>query len=113
MMLNSATELRICFELRISKRLSVAYNFGVQNADKTLAEMDACVKADDFTLPELATLNGIRVRVWGVFFGAEGAKPPTPFRPEGAFDCASGKYQSCGIAVFDRMAFGRDVELRA
>lgn len=114
MMLNTLTELRISFELRISKRLSVAYEFGVQDADKTLAEMDSCVTADDFSLPELATLNGIRVRVWGVFFGTDSAKPPAPFRPEGELGRVPGAYhRSCGIAVLDRIAFGRDMELRA
>lgn len=111
-MLSTRTVLRISFELMISKRLSVVYDFGVQNAEKTLEEMDACVEAEDFTLSELAILNGIRVRVWGVFFGSEDAKPPAPFRPQYGLDRISGKYRSCGIAVFDRVAFGRDMELR-
>lgn len=83
----------------------------MQDADKTLAEMDACVEAEDFTLSELAILNGIRVRVWGVFFGTEDAKPPAPFRPEYGLERVSGTYRSCGIAVLDRAAFGRDIVL--
>lgn len=112
-MLSNLTQLRVSFELRISKRLSVAYEFGVQDADKMLAEMDACVEADEFTLSELATLNGIRIRVWGVFFGTEGAKCPAPFRPKSDFEFASRIYRSCGVAVVDQTAFERDVELRA
>lgn len=111
--LNNLVELQISFEMRISKRLSVAYKFGMQDADKTLEEMDRCVKAQDFTLSELATLNGIRVRIWGAFFGTENAKPPSPFRPEGDLDCTQGTYRNCGIAVIDRIAFGRDMHLQA
>lgn len=111
--ISARTNVRVSFELRISKRLSVAYGFGIQNADQTLSEMDACVEAEEFTLSELAILNGVRVRVWGAFFGTEDAKTPAPFRPEYGLDSVCGTYRSCGVAVVDRAAFGRNVELKA
>ncbi|KAK4499165.1 hypothetical protein PRZ48_009677 [Zasmidium cellare] len=51
--LRGRVDLRISFELRISRWLVVEYDFGVGSPEQTLAEMDRCVKVDGaLTLPE-------------------------------------------------------------
>ncbi|KXT12103.1 hypothetical protein AC579_7977 [Pseudocercospora musae] len=76
-------DLRVSFALRLSRRMVVDYEFSVSNGGvKCLEEMDRCVVvpyAGDITLPELATINSIRSKIWKGFFG-EGEKPPSSFR---------------------------------
>lgn len=67
--LNAALQLRISFQLRLSRRLVLTYDFEVTTAEKTLADLDACVKTDEaLTLPELSTINCVRLRIWNTFF---------------------------------------------
>ena len=79
--LRGRVDLRISFELRISRWLVVEYDFGVGSPEQTLAEMDRCVKVDGvLTLPEISTINAVRLRVWRTFFEREGALKPVSFR---------------------------------
>ncbi|KAF7198554.1 hypothetical protein HII31_00293 [Pseudocercospora fuligena] len=76
-------DLRVSFALRVSRRIVVDYEFSVSNGGvKCLQEMDRCIVvpyAGDLTLPELATINSIRSKIWKGFFGEDG-KPPTSFK---------------------------------
>lgn len=82
--LSAQAELRIFFDLRISRRLVVAYEFDVTGAEKTLVDLDRCVKLDGvLTLPELSTINALRLRLWNTFFAkVNGAVKPVCYLAE-------------------------------
>lgn len=62
--LRTKTELRVSFGLRVSKRLVVAYEFGLRDLETTMQDMDGCVIPDgDLTLPELSSINSVRSTV--------------------------------------------------
>ncbi|EME44043.1 hypothetical protein DOTSEDRAFT_71747 [Dothistroma septosporum NZE10] len=67
------SETRLIFRLRLSKRFIVDYDFTLRERMATMREMDACVSrgafdVEEFTLPELGTINAMRKRVWDTFF---------------------------------------------
>lgn len=67
--LSTRAQLRISFELRLSRRLIVEYDFQVAGPEKTLSDMDCCVTGDAIlTLPEVSTINAVRMRLWRTFF---------------------------------------------
>lgn len=80
-LLREHADLRVSFQLRLSRRLVVHYDFKVDDADAMLREMDSCVLADgELSLPELATVNAVRFRVWSGLFGADDiGKCPGPY----------------------------------
>ena len=62
--LRTKTVLRVSFGLRVSRRLVVAYDFGLRDLETTMDEMDGCVVPDgDLTLPELSSINSVRSTV--------------------------------------------------
>lgn len=79
--LRARSDLRISFELRISRWLVVQYSFNVGSPEETLAEMDYCVKVDGvLTLPEISTINAVRLSVWRTFFQrTPGSRKPVSF----------------------------------
>ena len=82
-LLRQHSELRVSFQLRLSRRLVVDYDFEVDDPLAMLREMDSCVLADgELTLPELAIVNAVRFRVWSGLFGASDSSMgicPRPF----------------------------------
>lgn len=67
-LLRDHTELRVSFQLRLSRRLVVHYDFKV-DSEAMLQEMDQCVLVDgELSLPEIASINAVRSRVWHGLF---------------------------------------------
>lgn len=81
-------EVRIEFQLRLSWRLQIGYEFDVrQGREDMLAEMDLAVhramwlwrttgdRASALSLPELASVNAVRERVWRSFAEGKSREP--------------------------------------
>ncbi|KAK4629739.1 hypothetical protein CLAFUW4_08481 [Fulvia fulva] len=79
------SEIRLIFQVRLSRRFVVDYDFTLKERIAAIREMDLCVSrgaydVEDFTLPELGTINAMRKRVWETFFvsGVPGEDPLPP-----------------------------------
>lgn len=70
-LLRGHVDLRLSFQLRLSRRLVVDYDFEANGSAAMLSEMDSCVLAEgELSVAELATVNAVRLRVWSGLFGA-------------------------------------------
>ncbi|KAF2217678.1 hypothetical protein CERZMDRAFT_92333 [Cercospora zeae-maydis SCOH1-5] len=68
-MLRVHTELRVSFQLRLSRRLVVQYDFRTADAEVMLSDVDRCVVMEgDLTLPEMASVNTVRFQIWHGLF---------------------------------------------
>ncbi|GIZ43965.1 hypothetical protein CKM354_000717400 [Cercospora kikuchii] len=64
LLLRNYTELRVSFQLRLSRRLVVHYDFRTDDAEMMLSDVDRCVlREGDLTLPEMASVNAIKWRI--------------------------------------------------
>lgn len=64
-------DLRITFDLRVSRRLVVHYAFGMRDLPSTLEQLDQCVQLEELTLPEMSTINSVRTRICEDAFSVE------------------------------------------